>query len=338
MAAKAEAARLAALEEERKRKEAETVTNTLGMKFVPAGTPGVLFSVWETRVKDFTAFVQDTHHDAIGDSTFGKPAYTLEKTANGKSTEWVQRGGTWQNPHFPTQQTGDHPVVCVSYRDAEAFCDWLTKKERAAGKIPATASYRLPSDAEWSSACGNSKYPWGNDYPPKSTAGNYSGIEAMVGALNGISNPLVEAGFSDGEARTAPVGKFGRNSYGLSDMGGNVFEWCSTWYEARLNDADLLAEFPGLKNDGGGQAFRVLRGASWSSKTETGLRSSCRHRGDPHLRNDFFGFRCVLMMPTAVPAPPSVSPPPQPDRQTPAPKPASGGGSSSQLVEQRKNE
>lgn len=303
MAAEAERKRLAALEEERKRKEAETVVNTLGMKFVPAGTPGVLFSVWETRVQDFAAFVADTGYDAIGDSSFGKPAYTLEKSANGQSVEWAQHGGTWQDPHFPAKQSGEHPVVCVSYLDAEAFCAWLTKKDRAAGKIPATASYRLPTDVEWSSACGGGKYPWGNDYPPKSSAGNYSGKEAMVGALAGISNPLVEEGFSDSAARTSPVGKFDGNSHGLSDMGGNVFEWCSTWYVAGLNDPDLINEFPVLKNDGGGQTFRVLRGASWSSKTETGLRTSCRHRGDPHLRNDFFGFRCVLVMP---PAPPSA--------------------------------
>ncbi|WP_395746279.1 SUMF1/EgtB/PvdO family nonheme iron enzyme [Prosthecobacter sp.] len=316
MAAEAERKRLAALEEERKRKaatpegmlgaasKAAPFTNTLGMKFVPAGTPGLLFSVWETRVQDFSAFVSATSHDAVSEGSFGKAAYTLERTADGSSSESVQRGGSWKDPHFPDKQSGDHPVVCVSYLDAEAFCAWLTKKEREAGKIPAASSYRLPTDEEWSSACGSGRYPWGGDYPPASAAGNYSGKEAMVGVLQGGANPLAEVGFSDTAARTAPVGQFAENGYGLKDMGGNVFEWCSTWYESRLNDADLLTDFPGLKNDGGGHAYRVLRGASWSSKSEPGLRTSCRNRGAPHMRNDFFGFRCVLTVPPAAPAPP----------------------------------
>jgi hypothetical protein len=136
-------------------------SNTLGMKFVPAGTPGVLFSVWETRVKDFEAFVEDSGHNAIGDNSFGTPAETVEKTPRGIYFWWRQQGGSWQNTRFASKQTGEHPVVCVSYLDAEAFCAWLTKKERAAGKIPRTSSYRLPTDVEWSKACGSSEYPWG---------------------------------------------------------------------------------------------------------------------------------------------------------------------------------
>lgn len=97
-------------------------TNSLGMAFVPAGSPGVLFSVWETRVRDFTAFVEDTSYDAITNTTNGAPAYTLEKTADGKNAEWAQKGGSWQDPRFPTKQTAEHPVVCVSYPDAENFC------------------------------------------------------------------------------------------------------------------------------------------------------------------------------------------------------------------------
>jgi serine/threonine protein kinase len=57
--------------------------NTLDMAFVPAGTPGVLFSVWEARVKDFKAFVEEPGHDAISDNNFGSPAATLEKMADG---------------------------------------------------------------------------------------------------------------------------------------------------------------------------------------------------------------------------------------------------------------
>jgi formylglycine-generating enzyme required for sulfatase activity len=271
-------------------------TNSLGMKFVPAGTPGVLFSVWEARVKDFEAFVEETKHDAIGNSTFGAPAYTLEKTADGKGAEWAQKGGSWQNPHFPTQQTGEHPVVCVSYLDAEAFCAWLTKQDRAAGTIPQTASYRLPTDSEWSRAVGGSEFPWGESYPPGNEDGNYCGKEAMVGVYEGFSNELVKGGYKDSAARTAAVGMFKENRFGLYDMGGNVFEWCSTWYTADLNDAETKEAFPVLKDDKGGQTFRVLRGASWFIVVRVDLRSACRNFVDPRGRDDLYGFRVVLVV------------------------------------------
>jgi formylglycine-generating enzyme required for sulfatase activity len=301
--AEAERKRMAALEEEQKQKDAALVaalnaasqnsplSNSLGMKFVPAGTPGVLFSVWETRVKDFEAFVEETGHDAVSDNAYGGTAYTLESGG-----EWKKAGGSWRDPRFPAKQSGEHPVVCVSYLDAEAFCAWLTKKDRAAGKIPATASYRLPTDAEWSRACGSGKYPWGENYPPKSSAGNYCGKEAMVGVYEGFSNPLTKAGYRDSAARTAVVGMFEENRFGLCDMGGNVAEWCSTWYEASMNDADVLKEVPVLKDDGGGQSFRVLRGASWGGDAGAGLRSSCRDVGDPRRRDGSRGFRCVLVV------------------------------------------
>jgi formylglycine-generating enzyme required for sulfatase activity len=303
MAAEAERKRMAAQEEEQKRKEAALVAalsgaeksapfgNSLGMKFVPAGTPGVLFSVWETRVRDFEAFVEESGHDAVSQNAYGGLAYTLES-----GDEWKQAGGSWRDPRFPSKQSGEHPVVCVSYLDAEAFCAWLTKKERAAGKIPATASYRLPSDSEWNRACGSSTYPWGENYPPKSSDGNYCGKEAMVGAYEGYTNDLVKAGFRDGAARTSAVGMFKENRFGLYDMGGNVFEWCSTWYTADLNDEETKKAVPGLKDDGGGQAYRVLRGASWFSNVRVRLRSSYRVYGHPVGRGAYYGFRCVLVV------------------------------------------
>jgi formylglycine-generating enzyme required for sulfatase activity len=265
--------------------------NSLGMAFVPAGTPRVLFSVWETRVKDFEAFVEDSGHDAISENAYGGAAHTLEK-----GNVWKQVGGSWRDPRFPSNQSGEHPVVCVSYLDAEAFCTWLTKKESASGKIPASAIYRLPTDAEWSSACGISTYPWGDNYPPKSSDGNYSGQEAMVGAYEGFGNPLTKEGYRDSAARTAPVGVFTENRFGLCDMGGNVSEWCRTWYAASLNDADLLKELPVLKDDRGGQAYRVLRGASWGSDDRVTLRSSFRNYDLPTSRDACRGFRCVLMV------------------------------------------
>ena len=266
-------------------------SNSLGMKFVPAGTPGVFFSVWEARVGDFRKFVTETDYDAIESSTNGDHSFTLEEGG-----EWKQAGGSWKNPRFPAsaKQNDEHPVVCVSYLDAESFCAWLTKKERASGRIPANASYRLPTDGEWSRACGLGKYPWGNTFPPKRNEGNYSGKETMIGSLKGLTNELSKAGRADGAGRTSAVGMYGANRYGLHDMGGNVFEWCGTWYRASLNEADVLEKIPALKDDKGGETYRVLRGGSWLGSAGIPLRSSFRNINTPRNRYDYYGFRCVL--------------------------------------------
>jgi formylglycine-generating enzyme required for sulfatase activity len=258
------------------------------MKFVPAGTKGVLFGVWETRLKDFRAFVNATGYDAIKETAKGVESYTLEKA--GQGVDWKQVGGSWVDPRFPFghRQDENHPVVCVSYLDAEAFCEWLTKKEREGGRLPEGWRYRLPKDGEWSVACGPEEYPWGANERPGNKDGNYSGVEAMVGPLEGFSDEFSKLGRKDGWARTAPVGSYVANRYGLYDMGGNVWEWCSSWYVSTMNDAETLAAVPSLKDDGGGKTARVVRGGSWGDGVRVGLRSAVRI-------SDRDGFRVVLV-------------------------------------------
>ncbi len=265
--------------------------NSLGMKFVPSGTPGVLFGVWDTRVKDFSAFVQESGYDM----SKGEKAYTLE--SDGKDgANWKQTDGDWRNPRFPQPQGEDHPVVCVSWEDAQAFCAWLTKRDRAAGLLTAAQSYRLPGDHEWSVAVGigsresataspESKdnkiegvYPWGSSWPPPQGAGNFAGEESKVGVTAKAKNWPVIAGYQDGFARTSPVFSFAANAYGLYDMGGNVMQWCEDWYNPAKKD------------------YRVLRGGSWYDSTEVSLRSSYRNNDHPTSRDDLSGFRCVLVV------------------------------------------
>ena len=133
--------------------------NTLGMSFVPISETKVQFSIWETRVKDYAAYV------------------AANPDVNAR----------WKNHKFEQAET--HPVVMVGYDDAQAFCAWLTKKELAAGKLKQGQRYRLPTDAEWSVAVGLGEengdtpkekdggikdvYPWGKGYPPPKGSGNY---------------------------------------------------------------------------------------------------------------------------------------------------------------------
>jgi serine/threonine protein kinase/formylglycine-generating enzyme required for sulfatase activity len=265
----------------------EPFQNSLGQRFVPAGTPGVLFCIWETRVKDFEEFVTRSGYDMKK----GERAYTLE------SGGWKQAGGDWRNPRFPEPQGEDHPVVCVSLADAKEFCDWLTSKELRDGTLPPGARYRLPSDAEWSAAVGEGAYPWGSGYPPRQPVGNYAGTESKVGAAKSFDNWTTIPGYNDGFPRTAPVGSFAPNRYGIFDLGGNVWEWCDTPYKASMNSAEALKKFPVLKEEkaSDGTAFRVLRGASWCNDGSVNLGASSRDYGQPLGRSDNLGFRVVLV-------------------------------------------
>jgi serine/threonine protein kinase len=235
-------------------------TNSLGMKFVAVPNTKVLFCVWDTRVQDFEAFVSATVYDA----TQG----VRSQVNHAKK----QQGDTWKSPGFSQGPT--HPVCGVGWNDAEAFCQWLTQKERKAGLILEGQSYRLPTDAEWSIAVGlgqesgttpkdkdrknRDAFPWGTQWPPPRGMGNY--------------HPSVRL---DKYPKTSPVGSFEANRYGLYDMGGNVRNWCEDEYAP-----------------GGGN--RVLRGASWSDYYMGSLLSSRRFVGAPDFRLVRNGFRCVL--------------------------------------------
>ena len=249
--------------------------NSLGMKFVPVPGAPVLFSIWDTRVQDFEAFVNASGYNATRDM------YSFQGDA------WKQRGDTWRAPGFP--QGPAHPVCGVNWDDAKAFCAWLTKKEQAEGRLGRLQSYRLPTDAEWSAAVGLSRetgstpkakdsqlkdvYPWGTQWPPPPGAGNYAGEESKQGAA---SSWTVIAGYTDGFVRTAPVGSFPANQFGLFDIAGNVWQWCEDLYAPAS---------PG----------RVLRGASWHDADPGDLLSSYRYYDQPSYRYDRYGFRCVLV-------------------------------------------
>jgi len=248
-------------------------SNSLDMKFVPMGQ--IHFAVWQTRVHDFAAFVGATGYDATG-------GMSSVVTQNGFKLNSL----SWKEPGFV--QTSDDPVVGISWEDAAQFCDWLTRKERAEGILSAFQRYRLPTDAEWSSAVGlrretggtpeersggvKNVYPWGERFPPPNDVSNYAGSESRTGAPQ---NWAVIAGYHDVYPRTGPVSAFAPNPEGISSLGGNVWEWCEDKYKTGLN-------------------WRTLRGGSWATSRAEETLSSYRRGYAPYFRSDDVGFRCVI--------------------------------------------
>ncbi|MCF7789858.1 MAG: SUMF1/EgtB/PvdO family nonheme iron enzyme [Prosthecobacter sp.] len=296
----AEKVRKAAAEAEQRQKEwpkgaskAHPFKNSLGMIFVATAKPDLLFSIYATQVSNFKVFVDTTEYDAVSGSKNGNEAHSVQRT--GDKFQWLKMGASWKDSDFPpgAKQTGDHPVVCVSYFDALNFCAWLTGKEHDEGILPPGWAYRLPTDAEWSQACGDSRYPWGEVAPPAGISGNYAGEESRLSATD-VDSWKIIPGYRDGFPRTCPVGSFQPNQYGLYDMGGNVWQWCDTWYRAEMNDAETKKEWPKALDDGGGNKYRVGRGGAWSTGHESRLRSSYHDFAAPLYRDDSTGFRCVL--------------------------------------------
>ena len=228
--------------------------NSLDMKFVPVPGTKVLVSVWETRVRDYAEYARLNNTD-----------------------------GTWKGKQLdgiPIGREPDHPVCAVSWNDCKSFCEWLTNKERAEGKLPPELEYRLPNSAEWSSASGR-EIPWKPDKPqPEARSGNF-GDETFHKHFPNAKNqsspnakPWIE-GYDDGYATTSPVGALNANKHGIFDMFGNLWEWCE----------DIAQP---------GATARVARGQCWHDFLQSWFNWPHISSREPNERSMFFGFRCVV--------------------------------------------
>ncbi|MFZ9936906.1 MAG: SUMF1/EgtB/PvdO family nonheme iron enzyme [Luteolibacter sp.] len=232
--------------------------NGIKMRFVPVN-PDLMASAWETRLSDFALFVTET--------------------------------GRRPPPPPPFAQEPDHPVINVSRKDARAFCDWLTRREREQERIGSTHQYRLPTDLEWSMLVGledeggispgwrdarkRQVFPWGIAWPPRDSPGNFADDSAA--SAGAISVDRTIPGYEDGYPFTAPVGSFTENPLGIHDLSGNVQEWVDDEY-SRL----------------GNNVLGVLRGGGWNTYQPENLYTGSRNAVPPDYRDIYYGFRIVL--------------------------------------------
>ena len=207
-------------------------------------TKGFWMMETEVTVGMFKAFISETGYKSKGNAPLEWTGSTFEENWN----------LSWRNPGF--NQTDNHPVTCVSWNDAVAFCKWLSKKTGQ--------NILLPTEAQWEYAC------------RAGTTGAYAGN------LDEMAWYILNSG-----GKTHPVGTKKANAWGLYDMHGNVEEWCQDW------SADYPS---GSVTDPAGPSTaprRVSRGGSYHFHAETS-RSASRDHCDPYDRDINLGFRVVL--------------------------------------------
>lgn len=207
--------------------------------------------------------------------------------STGMEFVWIEQMGLWvgkfevtngeyrqKEPGHDSRQFRGHslnhdrqPVVFVNFDDAKAYAAWLTEQDRRAGWLPEGYRYRLPTGDEWTTFAqvgDGREYPWGDGPLTSGQAGNYHGEE-------GARSWSRITGYNDGFPVTAKVDELWENPWGLSGVGGNVWE--------------VTTIIPGGD-------FDAWRGASWANFRHVHI--SYRYGYVPSTRHSNFGFRLLL--------------------------------------------
>ena len=257
----------------------------------------------EVTVGQFRKFVEETKYQTTAEKS-GRGSLVFNPAEKDGVARFVLKAeANWQNPGF--EQTDNHPVTCVSWQDATAFCEWLGKQEKA--------TYRLPTEAEWEYAgrAGNDTIYVGGDTPATVYAYGNIGDATLEAAHPGTVKrqhlTLTPEEQTDGVVYTAPVGKFKPNAWGLFDTHGNLWEWCSDrYYDRYYQELHKAARDPrsgkmAVTVDPQGPEttpqhkfgdWRSMRGGSWYTGPMAS-RSASRAYGEAGEAFCYAGFRVV---------------------------------------------
>ncbi|MEZ6096056.1 MAG: SUMF1/EgtB/PvdO family nonheme iron enzyme [Pirellulaceae bacterium] len=265
-------------------------------------TQPFLISCTEVTKGQFAEFLRSAKYKTDSERN-GKGSYGFIKNASGQF-EWSKsKKIDWNNPGFP--QKADEPVVNVSWNDAIAFCNWMSRQKGCAEYylvqgdrviILGGEGYRLPTEAEWEFACragSSSRFSFGDDQEALTRFGNTADASARQ-AFNWSKDSALAA--DDHAATTAQVAEYKANAFGLYDMHGNVWEWCWDWFSEY---GDTPETDPTGAQSG---HFRVFRGGSWLDFSNN-CRSAYRFRFAPTESYSHLGFRIASSLPKSTSTP-----------------------------------